>query len=170
MFPGRPSFPWNSRWWWAQSLCIRSAAVHLASAASTAWTWSGFAWPSLSNLSVSKCPTLGFVFFHQTESDVIQWNMSLTLSLVFLTTAPPEYSSVVTEEEAVQNSTSVQPEEDLSGILQRSLMAYVQEFRLRPPPVYSEVSWWLRSGQYILDNWILLQNTDFTSEGTQNKK
>lgn len=65
--------------------------------------------------------------------------LSLT-SLVFVTTAPPEYSSVVTEEEAVQNSTAVQPEEDLSGVLQRSLMAYVQEFRLRPPPVYSEVS------------------------------
>uniref|UniRef100_A0A672MSF7 Arrestin domain containing 2 n=1 Tax=Sinocyclocheilus grahami TaxID=75366 RepID=A0A672MSF7_SINGR len=53
---------------------------------------------------------------------------------------PPDYSAVVSDEEAVQNSTAVQPEEDLSGVLQRSLMAYVQEFRLRPPPVYSEVS------------------------------
>ncbi len=141
MFLGRPSFPWSFLWLWAPSLCIRLAVARLASAASTAWTWSGFAWPSLSSLSVCFCPTLGFVLFHQPESDVILWNVSLTLILLcFLTTAPPDYSSVVSDEEAVQNSTAVQPEEDLSGVLQRSLMAYVQEFRLRPPPVYSEVS------------------------------
>lgn len=57
--------------------------------------------------------------------------------------APPEYSSVVTEEEAEQrNNTAAQhPAEDLSGILERPLMAFVQEFRFRPPPVYSEVSY-----------------------------
>lgn len=56
--------------------------------------------------------------------------------------APPDYSSVVTEEEAEQRNTAVlpQPAEDLSGILERPLMAFVQEFRFRPPPVYSEVS------------------------------
>lgn len=56
--------------------------------------------------------------------------------------APPDYSSVVTEEEAEQrnNAVSPQPCEDLSGILERPLMAFVQEFRFRPPPVYSEVS------------------------------
>lgn len=54
-------------------------------------------------------------------------------------TAPPDYSSVVTEEEAEQRNNLVvsQPAEDLSGI---PLMAFVQEFRFRPPPVYSEVS------------------------------
>lgn len=72
-FLGRPSSPWNFRWWWAPSLCIRSAVARLASAASTAWTWSGFAWPSLSNLSVSKRPTLGLILSHQPESDGIQW-------------------------------------------------------------------------------------------------
>ena len=63
-------------------------------------------------------------------------------------TAPPDYSSVVTNEEAVQNAANTNnnsscPEEDLSedlsGILGRPLMAYVQEFRFRPPPVYCEV-------------------------------
>ncbi|XP_061540364.1 arrestin domain-containing protein 2 isoform X1 [Phycodurus eques] len=55
---------------------------------------------------------------------------------------PPEYSSVVAEGEAEQCSSSAvaqQPAEDLSGILERPLMAFVQEFRFRPPPVYSEV-------------------------------
>lgn len=58
--------------------------------------------------------------------------------------APPAYSSVVTEEEAEQRSSAAvpQPAEDLSGILERPLMAFVQEFRYRPPPVYSEVSLW----------------------------
>lgn len=56
--------------------------------------------------------------------------------------APPDYSSVVTEEEAEQRNNAVvpPPAEDLSGILERPLMAFVQEFRFRPPPVYCEVS------------------------------
>lgn len=83
MFLGRLSFPWNFRWWWAQSLCIRSAVAHLASAASTAWTWSGFAWPSLSNLNVSKRPALGFILFHQPESDVIHWNICHSPRVLF---------------------------------------------------------------------------------------
>lgn len=159
-FLGRPSFPWNFRWWWAPSLCIRSAVARLASAASTAWTWSGFAWPSLSNLSVSKCPALGFIFFCQTESDSHAVKYGTHLESCFFMTAPPEYSSVVTDEEAIQNSTAVQPEEDLSGVLQRSLMAYVQEFRLRPPPVYSEVSRRLHARQKF--QLALLQNADLT--------
>lgn len=49
---------------------------------------------------------------------------------------------MVTEEEAEQRNNAVvpQPVDDLSGILERPLMAFVQEFRFRPPPVYSEVS------------------------------
>lgn len=52
---------------------------------------------------------------------------------------------MVTEEEAEQrnNTAAQQPAEDLSGILERPLMAFVQEFRFRPPPVYSEVSYLL---------------------------
>ncbi|XP_048108895.1 arrestin domain-containing protein 2, partial [Alosa alosa] len=45
---------------------------------------------------------------------------------------PPEYSSVVTDAEAVQNSSSAPcspAEDELSGLLERPLMAYVQEFR-----------------------------------------
>lgn len=53
--------------------------------------------------------------------------------------APPDYNSVVTEEEAEQNSAASRIEEDLSAVLERPFMAYVQEFRFRPPPVYSEV-------------------------------
>ncbi|XP_035503421.1 arrestin domain-containing protein 2 isoform X1 [Scophthalmus maximus] len=54
---------------------------------------------------------------------------------------PPDYSSVVTAEEAGQcNNTAVSsPADDLSGILERPLRAFVQEFRFRPPPVYCEI-------------------------------
>lgn len=64
------------------------------------------------------------------------------LILPLFPAAPPDYSSVVTEEEAEQrnNAAAPQPAEDLSGILERPLMAFVQEFRFRPPPVYCEVS------------------------------
>lgn len=55
-------------------------------------------------------------------------------------TAPPDYSSVVTDEEAEQNTMAHRPEEDLSGIMEHPLRAFVQEFRFRPPPVYCEVS------------------------------
>lgn len=66
----------------------------------------------------------------------------MLLKLDFLacfSTAPPDYSSVVTEEEAEQNSAASRIEEDLSAVMERPFMAYVQEFRFRPPPVYSEV-------------------------------
>lgn len=50
----------------------------------------------------------------------------------------------MTEEEAEQRNNAAVPAsqhtEDLSGILERPLMAFVQEFRFRPPPVYCEVS------------------------------
>lgn len=52
---------------------------------------------------------------------------------------------MVTEEEAEQlnnnnDPAAPPPTDDLSGIQERPLMAFVQEFRFRPPPVYSEVS------------------------------
>ncbi|XP_062411633.1 arrestin domain-containing protein 2 isoform X2 [Sardina pilchardus] len=54
---------------------------------------------------------------------------------------PPEYSSVVTDADAVVSPSgpSSPAEDELSALLERPLMAYVQEFRFRPPPVYSEV-------------------------------
>uniref|UniRef100_A0A8C7LH06 Arrestin C-terminal-like domain-containing protein n=1 Tax=Oncorhynchus mykiss TaxID=8022 RepID=A0A8C7LH06_ONCMY len=52
---------------------------------------------------------------------------------------PPDYSSVVTDEEAERNITAPHPEEDLSGIMEHPLRAFVQEFRFRPPPVYCEI-------------------------------
>ncbi|KAM6921908.1 arrestin domain-containing protein 2 [Xenentodon cancila] len=54
---------------------------------------------------------------------------------------PPDYCSVVTEEEAEQRNQAVVAllTDDLSGIQEQPLRAFVQEFRFRPPPVYSEI-------------------------------
>ncbi|XP_053153808.1 arrestin domain-containing protein 2 isoform X1 [Hemicordylus capensis] len=52
--------------------------------------------------------------------------------------APPEYSSVVSGEETVGSLSPPCPEE-ASGILEGPFFAYIQEFRFRPPPLYSEV-------------------------------
>ncbi|KAJ8357762.1 hypothetical protein SKAU_G00205560 [Synaphobranchus kaupii] len=53
---------------------------------------------------------------------------------------PPDYSSIVSEEDETEQSVAPpQGEEDFNGVLQRPLLAFVQEFRYRPPPVYCEV-------------------------------
>ncbi|XP_032638743.1 arrestin domain-containing protein 2 isoform X2 [Chelonoidis abingdonii] len=51
--------------------------------------------------------------------------------------APPEYSSVVSREESAQN-LSPPCQDELSTSL-GSFFPYIQEFRYRPPPLYSEV-------------------------------
>ncbi|KAK7119665.1 hypothetical protein R3I94_021480 [Phoxinus phoxinus] len=102
--------------------------------------------PGTSKLSLELPLVMGTIPLHPFGSRTSSFSSQYSANMEWLRMAipeqpepPPDYSSVVTEEEAVQNSTTGQPEEDLSGVLQRSLMAYVQEFRFRPPPVYCEV-------------------------------
>ncbi|KAM9112071.1 arrestin domain-containing protein 2 isoform 2-T2 [Pangshura tecta] len=52
--------------------------------------------------------------------------------------APPEYSSVVSSEESAQN-LSPPCQDELGNGLEGPFFAYIQEFRYRPPPLYSEV-------------------------------
>ncbi|XP_037741664.1 arrestin domain-containing protein 2 isoform X2 [Chelonia mydas] len=52
--------------------------------------------------------------------------------------APPEYSSVVSSEESAQN-LSPPCQGELGNGLEGPFFAYIQEFRYRPPPLYSEV-------------------------------
>ncbi|XP_056428871.1 arrestin domain-containing protein 2 isoform X2 [Hyla sarda] len=51
---------------------------------------------------------------------------------------PPEYSSIVSEEE-VQNRLAPPRHASMGCILEGPFYAYIQEFRNRPPPLYSEV-------------------------------
>ena len=55
--------------------------------------------------------------------------------------APPEYSEVVPDEEVAAMEQSLLPllqDSDMS--MEGPFFAYIQEFRYRPPPLYSEVS------------------------------
>lgn len=56
-----------------------------------------------------------------------------------LSSAPPEYSAVVSSPEAEQ-SLAPPCRSELGGILEGPFFAYIQEFRFRPPPLYSEVT------------------------------
>lgn len=56
-----------------------------------------------------------------------------------LSPAPPEYSAVVSSPEAEQ-SLAPPCRSELGGILEGPFFAYIQEFRFRPPPLYSEVT------------------------------
>ncbi|XP_073492960.1 arrestin domain-containing protein 2 isoform X2 [Phyllobates terribilis] len=51
---------------------------------------------------------------------------------------PPEYSSIVSEEE-VENRIAPPRHASMGCILEGPFYAYIQEFRNRPPPLYSEV-------------------------------
>lgn len=55
-----------------------------------------------------------------------------------LSSAPPEYSAVVSSPEAEQ-SLAPPCRSELGDILEGPFFAYIQEFRFRPPPLYSEV-------------------------------
>ncbi|XP_015280127.1 PREDICTED: arrestin domain-containing protein 2 [Gekko japonicus] len=52
--------------------------------------------------------------------------------------APPDYSSVVTGEEPPEN-LSPPCQDEATSIFEGPFFAYIQEFRYRPPPLYSEV-------------------------------
>lgn len=66
-----------------------------------------------------------------------------------LPSAPPEYSAVVSSADAEQ-SLAPPCRSELGSVLEGPFFAYIQEFRFRPPPLYSEVqkippsweSWW----------------------------
>ncbi|CAM9181629.1 unnamed protein product [Lampetra planeri] len=104
--------------------------------------------PGTSKLCLELPLVIGTIPLHPFGSRTSSVSSQYSVNLEWLRMAipeqpepPPDYSSVVTEEEAEQcnNTVEPQPAEDLSGILERPLMAFVQEFRFRPPPVYSEI-------------------------------
>ncbi|XP_005949085.1 arrestin domain-containing protein 2 isoform X4 [Haplochromis burtoni] len=104
--------------------------------------------PGTSKLCLELPLVIGTIPLHPFGSRTSSVSSQYSVNLEWLRMAipeqpepPPDYSSVVTEEEAEQrhNAVASQQAEDLSGILERPLMAFVQEFRFRPPPMYSEI-------------------------------
>ncbi|TRY88122.1 hypothetical protein DNTS_031502 [Danionella cerebrum] len=101
--------------------------------------------PGTSKLSLELPLVMGTIPLHpfgsRTSSVSSQYSVNmewLRMTIPEQPEPPPDYNSVVTEDEAVQVVSTIPPEDELCGDLQRSLQSYLQEFRFRPPPVYSE--------------------------------
>ncbi|XP_030639368.1 arrestin domain-containing protein 2 isoform X1 [Chanos chanos] len=99
--------------------------------------------PGTSKLCLELPLVMGTIPLHPFGSRTSSVSSQYSVNLEWLRMAipeqpepPPEYSSVVTDEEAARAVTQNAPPCEELG---RPYMAYVQEFRLRPPPVYSEV-------------------------------
>lgn len=103
--------------------------------------------PGTSKLFLELPLVMGTIPLHPFGSRTSSVSSQYSVNLEWLRMAipeqpepPPDYSSVVSAEEAEQQNTAApRVQEDLSGILERPLMAFVQEFRFRPPPMYCEI-------------------------------
>ncbi|XP_010895827.2 arrestin domain-containing protein 2 isoform X1 [Esox lucius] len=102
--------------------------------------------PGTSKLCLELPLVMGTIPLHPFGSRTSSVSSQYSVNLEWLRMAipeqpepPPDYCSVVTDEEAQQNATSPRPEEELGGILEHPFRAFVQEFRFRPPPMYCEV-------------------------------
>ncbi|KAG7275268.1 hypothetical protein CRUP_034995 [Coryphaenoides rupestris] len=99
--------------------------------------------PGTSKLCLELPLVMGTIPLHPFGSRTSSVSSQYSVNLEWLRMAipeqpepPPDYNAVVTEEQAGQRRATPPPPptEDLS-----SIMAFVQEFRFRPPPVYSVV-------------------------------
>ncbi|KAJ8383347.1 hypothetical protein AAFF_G00222070 [Aldrovandia affinis] len=103
--------------------------------------------PGTSKLSLELPLVMGTIPLHPFGSRTSSVSSQYSLGLDWLRMAahdqpepPPDYSTIISEEDEAGRSVSPpQGEEDFSGVLERPLLAFVQEFRFRPPPVYCEV-------------------------------
>ncbi|XP_051497705.1 arrestin domain-containing protein 3-like isoform X1 [Apus apus] len=80
-------------------------------------------------------------FGSRTSSVSSQGSMNMNwlgLTLPERPEAPPSYAEVVTEENRQSSIAPIAAFDDFESVLQGPLLAYIQEFRFLPPPLYSE--------------------------------
>ncbi|XP_014808352.1 PREDICTED: arrestin domain-containing protein 2 isoform X2 [Calidris pugnax] len=100
--------------------------------------------PGTSKLLLELPLVIGTIPLHPFGSRTSSVSSQYSVNLEWLSTipeqpeAPPEYSSVVSSPEAEQ-SLAPPCRSELGGILEGPFFAYIQEFRFRPPPLYSEI-------------------------------
>ncbi|XP_040273597.1 arrestin domain-containing protein 2 isoform X2 [Bufo bufo] len=101
--------------------------------------------PGSSKLLLELPLVIGTIPLHpfgsRTSSVGSQYSVNLDwryMTVPELPEPPPEYSSIVSEEE-VQNRLAPPRHASMGCILEGPFYAYIQEFRNRPPPIYSEV-------------------------------
>uniref|UniRef100_A0A8D0EJC8 Arrestin domain containing 2 n=1 Tax=Strix occidentalis caurina TaxID=311401 RepID=A0A8D0EJC8_STROC len=101
--------------------------------------------PGTSKLLLELPLVIGTIPLHPFGSRTSSVSSQYSVNLDWLSTipeqpeAPPEYSAVVSSPEAEQ-SLAPPCRSELGGILEGPFFAYIQEFRFRPPPLYSEVT------------------------------
>ncbi|XP_051497706.1 arrestin domain-containing protein 3-like isoform X2 [Apus apus] len=81
-------------------------------------------------------------FGSRTSSVSSQGSMNMNwlgLTLPERPEAPPSYAEVVTEENRQSSIAPIAAFDDFESVLQGPLLAYIQEFRFLPPPLYSEI-------------------------------
>ncbi|KGL88082.1 Arrestin domain-containing protein 2, partial [Charadrius vociferus] len=101
--------------------------------------------PGTSKLLLELPLVIGTIPLHPFGSRTSSVSSQYSVNLDWLSTipeqpeAPPEYSAVVSSPEA-EESLAPPCRSELGGILEGPFFAYIQEFRFRPPPLYSEVT------------------------------
>ncbi|XP_074933910.1 arrestin domain-containing protein 2 isoform X2 [Phalacrocorax aristotelis] len=100
--------------------------------------------PGTSKLLLELPLVIGTIPLHPFGSRTSSVSSQYSVNLDWLSTipeqpeAPPEYSAVVSSPEAEQ-SLAPPCRSELGSILEGPFFAYIQEFRFRPPPLYSEI-------------------------------
>ncbi|XP_032568025.1 arrestin domain-containing protein 2 isoform X2 [Chiroxiphia lanceolata] len=100
--------------------------------------------PGTSKLLLELPLVIGTIPLHPFGSRTSSVSSQYSVNLDWLNTipeqpeAPPEYSAVVSSPQAEQ-SLAPPCRSELGDILEGPFFAYIQEFRFRPPPLYSEV-------------------------------
>nr|XP_030112534.3 arrestin domain-containing protein 2 isoform X2 [Taeniopygia guttata] len=100
--------------------------------------------PGTSKLLLELPLVIGTIPLHPFGSRTSSVSSQYSVNLDWLSTipeqleAPPEYSAVVSSPETEQ-SLAPPCRSELGDILEGPFFAYIQEFRFRPPPLYSEV-------------------------------
>uniref|UniRef100_A0A6I8PE91 Arrestin domain containing 4 n=1 Tax=Ornithorhynchus anatinus TaxID=9258 RepID=A0A6I8PE91_ORNAN len=91
-------------------------------------------------LVIGTIPYHGFGSRNSSVASQFSMDMSwLTLTLPEHPEAPPNYGDVVSEEEYARHIPSYPQPLDCEREMCCPMLAYIQEFRFQPPPLYSEV-------------------------------
>ncbi|XP_065508795.1 arrestin domain-containing protein 2 isoform X2 [Caloenas nicobarica] len=100
--------------------------------------------PGTSKLLLELPLVIGTIPLHPFGSRTSSVSSQYSVNLDWLSSipeqpeAPPEYSAVVSGSDAEQ-SLAPPCRSELGSVLEGPFFAYIQEFRFRPPPLYSEV-------------------------------
>ncbi|MBN3320360.1 ARRD3 protein, partial [Atractosteus spatula] len=102
--------------------------------------------PGAMNLFLNLPLVIGTIPLHpfgsRTSSVSSQCSMNMNwlgMALPERPEAPPSYAEIVTEEQRQSSMEVAAPRDEFERALEGPLLAYIQEFRFQPPPLYCEI-------------------------------